>query len=306
MKKASPLLSVSLLLSAASSLFSEPSCPGNVASVRYHSLGRSQIAIPVTINGSGPYEFMVDTGSQLTVIDPALAAQLRLEPDGSTGLTAVSSSLQAQLVMPERVEAASHSVSKLLVAVSSLGQIQATHPNVRGILGETFLAHFDLLIDYGHKILCIDDGSWLREALRGERIRLEAQEDRQSDILPQPYLVSAHLPGSRKQNRLFWLDSGTEVALVYDDFGDSFSDSIFSIGDRLTAQGTSAVAGKQSFKVLAPEDVTIGSTLLPAIVFVTPVGKSRFRHREDGLLPTALFHRVFLSYAEHFAMLDPK
>jgi hypothetical protein len=307
MKKASPLLLVNLLLFAASSLFSEPSCPGNVASVRYHSLGRSQIAIPVTINGSGPYEFMVDTGSQLTVIDPALASQLRLEPDGLTGLTAVSSSLQAQLVMPETVEAASHSVSKLLVAVSSLGQIQATRPNVRGILGETFLARFDLLIDYRHKILCIDDGSRLREALRGERIPLQVQEDWQSDIrFPQPYLISAHLPGSGKQNRLLWLDSGTEVALVYDDFGDAISDSIFWKGDRLTAQGTSAVAGKQSLRVLAPEDVTIGSTLLPAIVFVTPLGKSRVRHREDGLLPTALFHRVFLSYAEHFAVLDPK
>jgi hypothetical protein len=250
---------------------------------------------------------MVDTGSQLTVIDPALASRLRLEPEGSTGLTAVSSSLQAQLVIPETVEAASHSVSKLLVAVSSLGQIQATYPSVRGILGETFLAHFDLLIDYRHKILCIDDGSRLREALRGERIPLQVQEDRQSDIrFPQPYLISAHLPGSGKQNRLLWLDSGTEVPLVYDYFGNSISDSISWIGDRLTAQGTSAVAGKQSFKVLAPEDVTIGRTLLPAIAFVTPLGKSRARHLEDGLLPTALFHRVFLSYAEHFAVLDPK
>jgi hypothetical protein len=303
MKKASPLLAINLLLFSASSLFSEPSCPGDVASVRYHSLGRSQIAIPVTINGSGPYEFMVDTGSQLTIIDPALASQLRLEPEGSTGLTAVSSSLQTQLVMPETVEAASHSVSRLLAAVGSLGQNQATHPDVRGILGETFLAHFDLLIDYRHKILCIDDGSRLREALRGERIPLQVQEDRQSDIrFPQPYLISAHLPGSGKQNRLLWLDSGTEVALVYNDFGDSIS----WIGDQLTAQGTSAVAGKQSFKVLAPEDVTIGSTLLPAIAFVTPLGKSRTRHLEDGLLPTALFHRVFLSYAEHFAVLDPK
>jgi hypothetical protein len=307
MKKASSLVSVSLLLFAASTLFSEPSCPGNVASVRYHSLGRSQIAIPVTVNGSGPYDFMVDTGSQLTVIDPALASQLRLEPEGSTGLTAVSSSVQTQLVMPESVEAASHSVSRLLVAVGRLGQIQATHPSVRGILGETFLAHFDLLIDYRHKILCIDDGSRLREALRGERIPLLVQEDRQSDIrFPQPYLIPAHLPGSGKQNRLLWLDSGTEVALVYDDFGNSISDSVFSIGDRLTAQATSAVAGKQSFKVLAPEDVTIGNTLLPAIVFVTPLVKSRARHLEDGLLPTALFHRVFLSYAGHFAVLDPK
>jgi hypothetical protein len=303
MKKASPLLSVSLLLSAASSLFSESSCPGNVASVRYHGLGRSQIAIPVTINGSGAYEFMVDTGSQLTVMDPALASELRLEPEGSTGLSAVSSGLRAPLVRPETVEAASQSASKVLVAVTSLSQIQATHPDVRGILGETFLAHFDLLIDYGHKILCIDDGSRLREALRGEHIPLQAPDIREGNVaLPQPYLISADVPGSGKQNSLLWLDSGTEVALVYHDLGDPIS----WMGDRVTANATSAGGGRQSFKVLAPEDVRIGHTVLRAIAFVTPLGKPQFGHRADGLLPTALFHRVFLSYAEHFAMLDPK
>ena len=78
MTKASPLLSVGLLMFALSNLQAEPQCPGNIVSVRYHSLWGSQLAIPVTIEGSGPYEFMVDTGSEFTIIDPALAAELQL------------------------------------------------------------------------------------------------------------------------------------------------------------------------------------------------------------------------------------
>jgi hypothetical protein len=37
---------------------------------------------PVGINQRGPFDFMVDTGSQVTVIDPSLAAQLELKPQG--------------------------------------------------------------------------------------------------------------------------------------------------------------------------------------------------------------------------------
>ncbi len=38
------------------------------------------------INHTGPFDFMVDTGSQLNVIDPRLAAQLNLKSQGTVGL----------------------------------------------------------------------------------------------------------------------------------------------------------------------------------------------------------------------------
>ena len=54
----------------------------------------------MTVEGSGPYEFMVDTGSEFTIIDPALAAELQLQSKGSIGMTAVTTQIQAQLVLP--------------------------------------------------------------------------------------------------------------------------------------------------------------------------------------------------------------
>jgi hypothetical protein len=42
---------------------------------------------------------------------------------------------------------------KPLVVVQDLGSIQAADPRIRGVLGENFLAHLDLLIDYAHKLI---------------------------------------------------------------------------------------------------------------------------------------------------------
>ena len=70
-------------------LQAEPHCPGNIASLRLRLVQRSQIIIvPVTINHSGPYDFLVDTGTQVTSVDPALAGELHLKIEGTTELLA--------------------------------------------------------------------------------------------------------------------------------------------------------------------------------------------------------------------------
>jgi hypothetical protein len=60
------------------SAHAEEHCPRNIASVTPRVVARALIVIPVKINQSGPFDFMVDTGSQLTIVDPALASQLGL------------------------------------------------------------------------------------------------------------------------------------------------------------------------------------------------------------------------------------
>ena len=114
---------------------------------------------------------MVDTGSQVTVIDPSLAIELGLQPQGKVGLITVASYAQASLTVLDTLEADSHTVEKPFAIVQDLGPIQAADPRIRGVLGENFLAHFDLLIDYGHKLLCLDETDAMRESVRGERIR---------------------------------------------------------------------------------------------------------------------------------------
>jgi hypothetical protein len=60
--------------------------------------------------------------------------------------------------------------------------------------------------------------------------------------------------------------------------------------------------------LLPSEKIRIGSRVVREVAFFAPANTERRVDGagEDGLLPTALFKRVFISYAEHFVMLDPK
>src|SRR5215469_5387943 len=145
-----------LIVLTSSIVFGENRCPANVAAVDFHRLEHSQIATFVTINGSGPYEFMVDTGAQVTLIDPALAGELKLEANGSIGVITVHNYAKVPLVSAANVAAGPIAVHDLQMAVESLGQLQEQNLKLRGILGINFLRRFDLLIDHGHKMLCFD------------------------------------------------------------------------------------------------------------------------------------------------------
>jgi hypothetical protein len=72
------LAAVSMALTILPAIEAEPRCPGNTASVTPRFVQHALIVIPVRINESGPVDFMVGTGSQVTVIDPSLAAQFDL------------------------------------------------------------------------------------------------------------------------------------------------------------------------------------------------------------------------------------
>jgi len=41
----------------------EPHCPGNVASVPLHLTNSHQMIVAVSVNHSGPYNFLLDTGT---------------------------------------------------------------------------------------------------------------------------------------------------------------------------------------------------------------------------------------------------
>jgi predicted aspartyl protease len=50
------------------------------------------IVVPVTINGSGPYDFVLDTGSNNTMLDQKLAEELALPRGGETTIVGVKGS----------------------------------------------------------------------------------------------------------------------------------------------------------------------------------------------------------------------
>jgi hypothetical protein len=297
------LVTASFAAALLPALHAETHCPGNVASIRPRFVERSIIIVPVMLNDSGPYDFVLDTAAQITTIDPALASELRLKLQGSAGVTGAGFSTRASFALPESLLAGEHVLKNPLLLVHPLGQIQVSDPRVRGIVGENFLERFDLLIDYAHGIVCLDDTKQLQSKVKGEHIALVPPSHPEQNLpYTQALLVAIRASGLADRPLLLQLDSGINSPLLFD--SEKFQHTVFASAP-LYSRGTDGVV--RAYAVLTPQDIQIGLHSLHQISFVAPTtaGKDIPSTEIDGVLPTALFQRVFISFTDHFAILDP-
>lgn len=206
-----------LCCSGSSSLHAEAHCPGNVASIRPRVVSRSLITVPVILDGSGLYDFVVDTGAQITTIDVQLSAELHPKALGPTHVVGVGAYSRAAYAQLQLLQAGIYSMKDPLVLVQDLTQTQQIDPRIRGILGENFLAHYDLLIDYAHQILSLDGAKQMQSKVKGERIALTPVPD-EGMYLPYtlPLVVSTRLSGISNRRLLMQLDSGIDVPVLFE------------------------------------------------------------------------------------------
>jgi hypothetical protein len=282
----------------------EPHCPGSVDSLRLRLIQNVQIIVPVTINKNGPYDFLVDTGAQITTVDPTLAKALDLKIEGTTGIIGVGNYARTEFTTLDSVQGGSEVVEQVMAVIQDLGQIQSADARVRGVLAGNFLEHFGLLIDYRQRLICLDKGDELEAKVKGQHIGLVTEPDPgKRSPTPQTLAVAVRLSGMGKESLVLRLDSGINVPLLYPSAGTAH---MLETGTApLRSRGTDGA--DHAFAVLARQEVHIGPHTLHEIPFVTPVGgtTSIARPEADGLLPTALFQRAYINYAHHYVVLEP-
>jgi Aspartyl protease len=298
------LASISLAAITLPTLHSEPHCPGNIASLPFHLVQRSRIIVPVTINHAGPYDFLVDTGTRFTMLDPLLATELHLKSQGSVEVVGVGFSTQASFAYLDLLEAGSHSVANHPVEVQDLQLVQAADLHFRGIIGGDFLGHFDVLMDYAHRMLCLDDTKVMQAAVKGGHIALVTPAQTPDEVpLTTLLIIPVHLSGFGERQLLLALDSGANASFLFNHAVN------LAPGWRQTRQrdGYGADGVKRGFSILPPQSMQIGSFNIQQVSFAAPAdsGENALTSKEDGLLTTGLFRRVFISYADRFVVLDP-
>ena len=224
--------------------------------------------------------------------------------EGTVGFVGVGFRTHPSFAHLDSLEAGSHVTANPLVVVQNLGYLRVADPHIRGILGGNFLKHLDVLIDYAHGILCLDDAKIMRPEVKGQHIALVTPPHFDGEVLStEPLIIPVHLSGVAARSLLLLLDSGVRTPFLYDagkDIAGGFSVSV-PIRDR----GPDGI--ERVFSVLPPQDMQIGPLTFHQTSFVTPAAtrKDVPRVEVDGLLPTALFRRVYINYADRFVILEP-
>ncbi len=295
----------SLVLSATivPALAAETNCPGNVASVPFRLVNRHWIVLALSIDHTGPYNFLLDSGAQITMIDPSLAATLHLDTQGTAEVVGVGSGQSASYTQLDLVEAGSYSVANQKVLVHDLQNLRSPDAHLQGILGEDFLEHFDLLIDNAHRLLCLDDSAAMRAEVKGPHIPLAITADAdEAGALPGFLLVTVRLSDGMRPVRLL-LDSGANEPILFN----TSQYMVLRPSHDAPVSGSAVDGAQPVLSVLPPQDVKIGSLKLPRVTFVgTTTEKDSYVQGFDGVLTTGLFRRVFIDHADRFAVLEPR
>lgn len=119
-----------------------------------------RMTVPVTIEGRGPFRFMIDTGSQATVVSRRLSEQLGLQSLGQATVVGMAARKRVELVRLDGLELASRMFDNLHVPL-----LEAQHIGADGILGLDSLQGLRVMIDFRANSIAVDDA----RALGGDR-----------------------------------------------------------------------------------------------------------------------------------------
>ncbi|WP_126177000.1 aspartyl protease family protein [Tsuneonella rigui] len=133
----------------AAPLQADPSAPEIVdgATDRY-----DRMTVPVTIEGQGPFRFMIDTGAQATVVTRGLRDRLALPSLGRATLVGMAASRDVEVVQLDGLEFAARVFDAIHAPL-----LEAQHIGADGILGLDSLQNLRVLIDFRAQSIAVDD-----------------------------------------------------------------------------------------------------------------------------------------------------
>ncbi|WP_160746960.1 aspartyl protease family protein [Croceibacterium soli] len=130
-----------------------------------------RLTLPVTIQGKGPYRFMIDTGAEATVVSTALADTLQIADRRPATLVGMAST-----VATETVDIAEFMLGSRSLYIRTAPLVAAEHlGGMDGILGLDSLQDQRVLLDFENKVLAVADAEDLG-GNRGFEIVVKARE----------------------------------------------------------------------------------------------------------------------------------
>jgi predicted aspartyl protease len=249
------------------------------------------IVVSLESGEDGPFNFVLDTGADTTIVDSSLAARLSLpslRPVQQTTLAGVRI-LNRSLVPALSVGTAE--VHNLPVLVEDLASLRQLDSHIQGIAGQDFLSHFNYLLDYRRRVLRIEAASEIENALQGDRVRIEAGGNRM--------IVASEGQSLRRANLRLLLDSGASSVVLIRSGSQALDVPAFeSVQEATTSGNVNLRTGHVRTLSIGSERLHDISVALSAAEPAEPIG--------DGLLPTGLFQTLYVNNRDGFVVFNPR
>lgn len=248
------------------------------ASVPLRIDARGGVLVPVHVNGSGPYIFVLDTGSSRSIVSSALARELNAPVVARSEIVGGTGSEVGMVVRLASVAVGSARVPAVLAPIVDESRLSQLGSGIRGVLGQDFLAAFNYTLDYRRARLV-----WQADVACDTRgaIATRVVEGR---------LVAALRDGRGETLRLV-ADSGAEIAVLFNGRGSSRGPRVRLAG----LAGADDSVELTTIPLLRAGSIALRDTKTVIVPRVEPTA--------DGLLPLRLFSRV--SFAAGGACIVP-
>ncbi len=269
------------------------------ATIRFKIAKDFLIVVPVTINGSGPYDFVLDTGSNNTMLDEKLADELAL-PRGNEGISAgVTGPVTLSAVYANSFSIAGAAVAGKNLFLFTSAKLQDLPQKTRGILGEDFLQNFDVLIDYRHQILQLESGlGTLAETLTGEHLPVQLSGTLQERPTFRRLIVNGRIQELGDHSPLsLLLDSGVNNCILFR------RHLVLGTSRQMIEAVPFNSSSLATMETRTVRRLSLGKNEVNDLTVIARTAQSELD--VDGLIPTTLFHSIFISHRERFVILNP-
>lgn len=161
----------------------------------------SRMTVPVSIGDQGPFDFIIDTGAERTVVSRELATKLALPFAGAARVHSIARTVPVDLVHVASLGISAHRAHGLRAPT-----LPSLHMGGVGLIGIDSLQQQRVMIDFERRIMSIEPSA-VREKIpaRGDDIVVQARS-RAGRLV----VMDAHVEGIRTA---VILDTGSQISL---------------------------------------------------------------------------------------------
>jgi predicted aspartyl protease len=259
------------------------------------------LVVPVKINGSGPYDFILDTGSTVTILDGPLFRELGLRSDGNTQLASPVATVAQFRATAKEVSVNGIGVVNLKVAEMETLRLGSMDRLVRGILGENFLDQFDLLIDNEHRQVTLDATAGLANLFDGEHLTVSPMSSFQGTVVAHRPIVSVIVPSYNSRPLRLLLDTGAAALAIFPREG---TQRRALNGGNATAMQMTTPNGDLACATWR-DKLHWGKSAVSWVDVLACQGVTAEKLDNEGSLPTHIFKRILVIHSGMYAVLNP-